>query len=75
MLRLAADGAGLLCGVFEHFLALGVERPKVIGATHLHEIFENRFLQPRSTLSLAYMEVRVDGKTSDPECHLTYLYQ
>jgi DNA mismatch repair protein MSH5 len=30
------DGAGLACAVMEHLLNLGIERPKVIGATHFH---------------------------------------
>lgn len=30
------DGAGLACGVFEHLLDRGVERPKVVAATHFH---------------------------------------
>lgn len=32
----ASDGAGLACAVMEHLLSLGIERPKVIGATHFH---------------------------------------
>lgn len=32
----ASDGAGLACAVMEYLLSLGVERPKVIGATHFH---------------------------------------
>jgi DNA mismatch repair protein MSH5 len=31
-----SDGAGLACAVMEHLLGLGVERPKVLGATHFH---------------------------------------
>ena len=31
-----SDGAGLACAVMEHLLDLGVERPKVLGATHFH---------------------------------------
>lgn len=39
-----SDGAGLACGIFEYLLGLGDERPKVLAATHFHEIFENGFL-------------------------------
>lgn len=32
----SSDGAGLACGVFEHLLNRGQERPKVLAATHYH---------------------------------------
>jgi DNA mismatch repair protein MSH5 len=68
------DGAGLACGVFEYFLNLGVHRPKVLGATHFHEIFENGFLQERPELSFGHMEVRVDLNAEVVEDQITYLY-
>ena len=70
----ATDGAGLACGLFEYFLGLGPQRPKVLGATHFHEIFENGFLQERSTLSFGHMEVRVDTNAEVVEDQVTYLY-
>lgn len=69
------DGAGLACGVFEHFLSLHDETPKVLGATHFHEIFESGFLQPRPNLAFAHMEVRVDRDARELEDQLTYLYK
>ena len=68
------DGAGLACGLFEYFLSLGHNRPKVLGATHFHEIFENGFLKERSELSFGHMEVRADSKCNLPEDQITYLY-
>lgn len=68
------DGAGLACGAFEYFLSLGPNRPKVLGATHFHEIFESGFLKERSELSLNHMEVRVDKDASAVEDQITYLY-
>lgn len=68
------DGAGLAAGVFEHFLQRGTECPKVLGATHFHEIFEAGFLRPRPTLGFAHMEVRVDAEASEVEDQITYLY-
>ena len=68
------DGAGLAAGVFEHLLQRGSDCPKVLGATHFHEIFESGFLQPGPLLSFAHMEVRVDTKASDIENQITYLY-
>ena len=68
------DGAGLAAGVFEHLLQRGTECPKVLGATHFHEIFESGYLPPRPSLAFAHMEVRVDAGTSDVDNSITYLY-
>ncbi|KAL9127109.1 MAG: hypothetical protein Q9217_003959 [Psora testacea] len=68
------DGAGLACGVFEYFLGLGDNTPKVLGATHFHEIFENGFLRPRSRLAFGYMEARLDKDAEDVQDQITYLY-
>ena len=67
------DGAGLACGVFEHFLSLGEDRPKVLGATHYHEIFETNFLKPRPHLAFGHMEVRLH-QDAEVENQITYLY-
>ena len=74
-LTLSIDGAGLACGVFEHFLSLGDGRPKVLGATHFHEVFESGFLQPRPTLAFGRMEVRIDKDAEEVEHQITYLYK
>ncbi|KAL9585794.1 MAG: hypothetical protein Q9212_001307 [Teloschistes hypoglaucus] len=71
----SGDGAGLACGLFEYFLGLGARRPKVLGATHFHEIFENGFLQPRPHLSFGHMEIRVDEEAEAVEDQITYLYK
>ncbi|KAL8810476.1 MAG: hypothetical protein Q9200_002548 [Gallowayella weberi] len=68
------DGCGLACGVFEHFLGLGADRPKVLGATHFHEIFENGIFRPRPHLAFGHMEVRVDMEAEATEDQITYLY-
>lgn len=72
---MVSDGAGLACGVFEHFLSLDAERPKVLGATHFHEIFENGFLQPRPQLAFGHMEIRIDKDAEAMENQITYLYK
>ena len=64
-----------MCGVLEHFLGLRIDRPKVLGATHFHEIFENGFLQPRASLDYGYMEVCLDQEAEDLEDQVTYLYK
>ncbi|KAI5305413.1 hypothetical protein KEM56_004513 [Ascosphaera pollenicola] len=70
----SSDGAGLACGLFEYLLSLGDERPKVLGATHFHEIFEAGFLAPRPELAFGHMEVHIDPTTIDLENQVTYLY-
>lgn len=69
------DGAGLMCGILKHFLELGDERPKVLAATHFHEIFENNFLPPSHLLDFGYMQVRVDERASVVEDQVVYLYK
>ncbi|KAL4953439.1 muts domain V-domain-containing protein [Aspergillus filifer] len=52
------DGIGLAVGILEYLLNLD-DAPKVIAATHFHEILENEFLRIRPRLQLGHMEVRV----------------
>ena len=69
------DGAGLACGVFKHFLSLGDDRPKVLAATHFHEIFENGFLNASSRLAFGHMEVYKDPNAKEIEDQVSYLYK
>lgn len=68
------DGIGLACGVLEYLLNMK-DAPKVIAATHFHEIFENSFLAPRPRLQLGHMEVKVSGDSQEAEDQVTYLYK
>ena len=68
------DGAGLLAGVLEYLLSLGDKCPKVLAATHFHEIFEAGFLPPQKSLAFAYMEVHVETESNDREQQVAYLY-
>ena len=58
----SADGAGLAAGLFTHLLERGVESPKVLAATHFHEIFEMGYLPPERypDLAFAHLQVRID---------------
>lgn len=56
----ACDGAGLAAGVLQHLLGRREQAPKVLAATHFHEIFEAGFLPRQNGLGFAHMEVRVD---------------
>ncbi|KAJ5291761.1 DNA mismatch repair protein MutS core [Penicillium angulare] len=68
-----SDGIGLACGIFEHLLSLE-DSPKVLAATHFHEIFENDFLALRPRLQLGHMEVKVCEESQNFEDQVTYLY-
>ena len=68
------DGIGLACGIFEHLLNLE-NAPKVIAATHFHEIFEQELLPSRPRLQLGHMEVKVCEDRQEAEDQVTYLYK
>jgi DNA mismatch repair protein MSH5 len=54
----ALDGAGLLCGVLKHFLQRGINCPKVLVATHFHDLFREDLLDPDiSPISFRHMQV------------------
>ncbi|KAI1387071.1 muts domain V-domain-containing protein [Hypoxylon trugodes] len=69
------DGAGLVTAVLDHFISLGPERPKVLAATHFHEIFEGQFLVETPELAFGHMDVRMDFDAPTMEDQVTYLYQ
>ncbi|KAK6815948.1 hypothetical protein RU639_009171 [Aspergillus parasiticus] len=68
-----SDGIGLICGILKHLLIVE-NAPKVIAATHFHEIFENEFLKPGPRLLLGHMEVQVCEESCNAEDQITYLY-
>lgn len=80
----ATDGAALACAVFEHLLGDDSgqnevpgqlqSRPKVLAATHFHEIFELNLLPPHPNLSFGHMQVLLDDTTSTADGQITYLY-
>ncbi|KAI0599362.1 muts domain V-domain-containing protein [Biscogniauxia sp. FL1348] len=69
------DGVGLMAALLDHFTSLGPERPKVLAATHFHEIFEGRFLEKRETLAFAHMDIHIDYDAPTLEDQVIYLYQ
>lgn len=71
---ICADGIGLACGILKHLLNLE-DAPKVIAATHFHEIFENGFLEPCPRLQFGHMEVKVCEEFQEVEDQVTYLYK
>ncbi|RDI85632.1 hypothetical protein Vi05172_g4312 [Venturia inaequalis] len=70
----ADDGAGLACGILDYLIGLEDDCPKVLAATHFHEIFENGYLKPSPALAFGHMEVHVDAEAAELENQITYLY-
>ncbi|KAE8355541.1 muts domain V-domain-containing protein [Aspergillus coremiiformis] len=68
-----SDGIGLICGILKHLLVVE-DAPKVIAATHFHEILENDILKPGPRLLLGHMEVQVCEESRNAEDQITYLY-
>ncbi|KAG0700111.1 DNA mismatch repair protein MutS [Suillus ampliporus] len=53
-----ADGTGLFCGVIKHLLNRGSQCPKVLAATHFHEVFQKDMLDPHKfPITLLHMQV------------------
>lgn len=69
-----ADGIGLACGVLEYLLSLE-DAPKIIFATHFHEILNHKLIKLGPRLQLAHMEIRVSEDTRDTGDQITYLYK
>ncbi|KII86749.1 hypothetical protein PLICRDRAFT_164045 [Plicaturopsis crispa FD-325 SS-3] len=54
------DGAGLFCGVIKSLLERGSGCPKVLAATHFHEVFDPELLDPREgalPITFVHMEI------------------
>jgi DNA mismatch repair protein MSH5 len=69
------DGAGLMKATIDHFVGLGPERPKLLAATHFHEILDDDFLVESAELAFAHMDIHVDLDAPSIEDQVTYLYQ
>jgi DNA mismatch repair protein MSH5 len=68
------DGAGLAAGVFLHLTSLGNEVPKVLAATHFHEIFDIGLFENNPRIAFAHMQVHLESEVNQHD-HVTYLYQ
>ncbi|RDB18026.1 MutS 5 [Hypsizygus marmoreus] len=62
---LSTDGAGLFCGVLKHLLQRGSDCPKVLVATHFHDVFRDDILDAHTVpISFCHMQVMftsIDG--------------
>ncbi|KAF9468500.1 DNA mismatch repair protein MutS [Collybia nuda] len=55
---LSTDGAGLFCGVLKELIDRGSECPKVLAATHFHDVFRKDLLDP-DTVSISFRHMQV----------------
>lgn len=69
------DGVGLLSALFDHLVALGDDRPRAIIATHLHEVFANRYVSKSSVLKHHHMDVRSNTETNSSNSQISYLFK
>lgn len=74
-LTLELDGAGLFCGVLQHLLNRGDRCPKVLVATHFHDVFHKGLLDPsKAPISFRHMQVMFtssNGLILDTDSHTT----
>lgn len=72
------DGAGLAAGAFLHLLSLRQDCPKVLAATHFHEIFDLGLFEDITRLAFYHMEVYLANgakrETAKDKIEVTYLY-
>ncbi|CAK5284093.1 unnamed protein product [Mycena citricolor] len=68
---LSADGAGLFCGVLKYLLERGPHCPKVLAATHFHDVFREGLLDPDAVpITFLHMQVLFtanDGQILDSD--------
>lgn len=70
----ADDGAGLMSALLTHFLTLGGHSPRIIAATHFHEIFEGRHVDDHQ-LMFAHMDVLMNMNQEQTDHPMTFLYK
>ncbi|KAL4070005.1 DNA mismatch repair protein MutS [Scleroderma yunnanense] len=62
----STDGAGLFCGVLKHLLNRGESCPKVLAATHFHEVFSKNFMNPDSLpITFLHMQILFTSSSGD----------
>ena len=61
-----ADGAGLFCGVLKHLLNRGSACPKVLVATHFHDVFRYDVFDPESVpITFLHMQVMFTSESGE----------
>ncbi|KAI5123127.1 hypothetical protein M0805_001482 [Coniferiporia weirii] len=64
---LSTDGAGLFCGVLRSLLARGSTCPKVLAATHFHDVFHADLLDPSLPITFLHMQILLPGLSSEDD--------
>lgn len=66
MVLTCIDGAGLFCGVLNHLLNRGRECPKVLVASHFHDVFRKNLFDPHKfPVTFVHMQVLFASSTGD----------
>ncbi|EYB22536.1 hypothetical protein FG05_11941 [Fusarium graminearum] len=68
------DGAALLAALLDHYLSLKSDCPRLLAATHFHEVFENNYLAHHISFKIAHMNVRLEQEASLVDDQVTYLF-
>ena len=71
----ANNGAGLLAALIDHFRSLGDERPKVLLATHFHEVFQDDLVEEGNDMLFTHMDVHLSPDAEDLNDQVTYLFR
>lgn len=70
----ADDGIGLFAAVLDHFLSMGSNAPRLLFATHFHELFQGCHFERHDGPFLGHMEVTT-GWDEHSKGQVTYLYK
>lgn len=66
MLLACSDGAGLFCSVLIHLLNRGRDCPKILVASHFHDVFRKDLFDPHKfPITFVHMKVLFASSTGD----------
>ncbi|KLO15985.1 hypothetical protein SCHPADRAFT_238288 [Schizopora paradoxa] len=63
----SSDGAGLLCGVLRSLLSRGSGCPKILAATHFHDLFREDLLSHTLPISFLHMQILLSPSNDDDD--------
>ncbi|KAG9253534.1 muts domain V-domain-containing protein [Emericellopsis atlantica] len=69
------DGAGLMAAAVNFFLDRDKPSPRLLLATHFHELFETGLLSNHPGLDVAHMEILSDEQSRKTDDQITYLFK
>ncbi|KAL7782209.1 muts domain V domain-containing protein [Trichoderma ceciliae] len=71
----ADGGAGMFTAMLDYFLSPTAAMPKLLVATHFHEIFTHGYLGQHRKLTLSHMDVRTNWDATNTEDKVIYLFK